>query len=77
MRLGTLFIYSHVVVVLDQITLPECSLTSIRPLGVIRRSFNSPTTPLFMLDTSGFDGFIVPKTGISMENTAVNTSRVR
>lgn len=36
-----------------------------------------PTLSLFMLDTSGFDGSIVPKTGISMEKTAVNTSPIR
>ena len=45
---------------------PRAAPTSVRPLGVIRRSFDSSTLILFMLDTSGFDGSIVSKTGISM-----------
>ena len=50
---------------------PSAPPTSVRPLGVIRRSFDSLTTIFFMLLTSGFDMSIVPKTGIEKAESEV------
>ena len=49
----------------DLVDNPHTDGLFLHAAGFIRNIFS--TLPLFMLDTSGFDGSIVPKTGISME----------